>query len=985
MIAALAAMMAKKTVPAMPGGDGGRPPTGGNQQQRLTIDQITATSWWAISNIANLQWTGVIEDQSVERHASANGANNVWFQASFPTPLGYPLGTQKFVVRAAASASGMNIVVALYEAGTFKANLATVALTTSAAVYEIPWDASLLSDNTGAGVEIRITLQDSVANQYYTFWWVAWDVNFSGTPVGAEWDTELPVAAVNATNAWSITDLPDIQDYDAANPDATTSDRGSANGATVWARFDFDTPPAPLTGTQTFKVRARGSSSGLNIIVKVAENGTVKKTFATQALTTSFTTYTFTWDASILSDSSGAGVQIEVHLSDSVASQVYFFSFISWVAHMSGAWTGLVVNGQLKEPFQQIDLNTSGTTDLTRPWNFYFEQANLRTFTNHGARQYWTRDGETKGGNTISGHLTAAGHGSPPHLHKIVDGVLRLQAYPAPSALANALTTELGGYQITHVAGMISTERSLARSRGIWSVRVRRGLSTRGVRLLVELVPSNGSQSPKIRFADLCGVPFLESDSPQYRTELIGWTNNPSFLASGAVRSGQMVRLDENAFEAQNFHTYEVQINDDGQITFSRDGIVSRIQENQFPGTSWYLAIALEANSTMTAHSPAAPTYVEVDHVDIRAITPTIRWPAGWPAQPPLRSFHGIGVPFNFYYNEQGQLVWQPLRDYNAWLGRPANICKVWSNWDRAGSATWDDVAGGAGTSDSTWAGQLNELNPNRAFDPNYWPVTDPIVFGLTGVPYSHSNQRTGSSWGRPGIWQEIARGDYDQYYVRLFRRIAYRCGQIGRDPRTVVIRWNWEANGDWYSHSIGPDKAGFINAWRRCMDLMRKAVGSVLGAGKSFMIEFGPSRALRFGDMTSERLWNIYPGDDWVDIVGLGIHDFVGIKVQADWDSMLHYPDTRYHEKLEGILDWFDFGISRGKWVGTSEIESNYVPRKYFPKTENMHVMWTTGFEPVRQRYDGKFLYFIYLWTGASAMNRPDNWGQPYKDLYGP
>jgi hypothetical protein len=168
-------------------------------------------------------------------------------------------------------------------------------------------------------------------------------------------------------------------------------------------------------------------------------------------------------------------------------------------------------------------------------------------------------------------------------------------------------------------------------------------------------------------------------------------------------------------------------------------------------------------------------------------------------------------------------------------------------------------------------------------------------------------------------------------------------------------------------------------------MDIMRNAVGGVLGAGKSFMIEFGPSRHLRFGNQTSERLWNIYPGDDWVDIVGMGIHDNVGITVQADWDGMLHYPSIMFGEKFEGIRDWFDFGVSRGKWVGTSEIESNYQARQYFPKTQNMNVMWTTGFEPLRQRYDGKFLYFIYLWTGDSALNRPDNWGQPYKDLYKP
>ena len=112
--------------------------------------------------------------------------------------------------------------------------------------------------------------------------------------------------------------------------------------------------------------------------------------------------------------------------------------------------------------------------------------------------------------------------------------------------------------------------------------------------------------------------------------------------------------------------------------------------------------------------------------------------PPGWGSVPPLGCWHGIGQPFSFAYNNQGQLIWQPLRDYNNWLGRPANIAKVWGNTTRTGCPNWDAVAGGAGSSDATWAGQLNEVNPNRAFDPAYWPIANPIVIALTAVPWSH-------------------------------------------------------------------------------------------------------------------------------------------------------------------------------------------------------------------------------------------------------
>ncbi len=592
-----------------------------------------------------------------------------------------------------------------------------------------------LSASTGSYVVHAVRRGDAPSREQWQDAWAEITTNGGGTWRGwddtgdasgvARTDCHLPLAFTIAgsverlgvstligTSAWNFGDVTRLAD-DAGVGDGATEARAVAGGATVWAHLGFATPVRPPSGQQTFRVRVRCSTSGGSLKAELLEGGTVRRDLGTQAVPTSFTTLAFTWDAALLADPSGAGVEIRVWLVDALTSGFYSIEAIDWLADPAGS--------------------TGGT-----------------------------------GGG--------------------------------------------GG----------------------------------------------GSQ--------------------------------PS-------------------------------------------------------------------------------------------------WPAGWGARPALGSHHGIGQAFNFSYNSQGQLVWQPLRDYDAWLGRPSNIVKVWPNMSPSGIADWDGVAGGAGSSDSSWGGQLNELNPTRAFDPTYWPVANPFVLALTAVPLSHSNVQNSSTgqWGRPGIWSEIAGGAYDVYYQRLFRRLATRCGATGRDPRTVVLRWCWEANGTWYPHSIGPDKANFVLAWRRCIDLMRSSVAAVLGAGKSFMVEFGPAGHLRFGNGASERLWNIYPGDDWVDICGLGIHDQVGITVQADWDKYLRHPATIAGTAFEGILDWFDFAVSRGKWVGTSEIESNYIARNYFPKTQNMNVMWTTGFEQVRRRYDGRFVYFIYLWTGDSALKRADGWGEPYRQLYKP
>lgn len=365
-------------------------------------------------------------------------------------------------------------------------------------------------------------------------------------------------------------------------------------------------------------------------------------------------------------------------------------------------------------------------------------------------------------------------------------------------------------------------------------------------------------------------------------------------------------------------------------------------------------------------------------------------WPQGWGSMPALKSHFGPGLllPDSSY----GQQKW------NEWInffnGRVPDIV---AGLGLASTATWDDIAGGAGTSDTTFSGQL-------AYYPSYfntqiWPANKPVVLYLVGVPYSHRNvwQEGGATrWRDPSIWSNIKNGEFDVYYRRLFRRLATRCGQTGRDPNTLVIRWCGENTAWWKPDSIGPDKQSFIDGFRRTVDIMRQEVGNVLGQGKRFLIEFGPTFHMTFGQGPAvERMWNVYPGDDWVDVVGMGIHDHKGMRVQQDWDAML-VKNNYLGDWVEGYRDWYDFGASRNKWLGTSEICSNvntYPPTNpIHPRTESNTVFWTNGFEVLRRRYDGRFLYFCYMFVGGDRNRtdalvtqpwQPDGWGEPIRLLY--
>ncbi len=690
--------------------------------------------------------------------------------------------------------------------------------------------------------------------------WRGWDD--AGDPSGiARTDCHLPIAftiagslerlgvdSLVANANFPITDIRRLAE-DAGVGDDLVATRAVANGQTVWAHFGFPTPTRPPIGRQLFRIRARCSVTGGAIRVELFENGAFRANLGTQAVGTTLATLTFPWDAALLSDRSGAGVELRLWLVDTLASGHYAIDAIDWLADPDGATSG----------------DSGGSTNLRLPVNAVLARENWDAFDLDNLRE-------------------------PAH-----QGDGRGTAVPATGSTYSALRL---GFEDP-------------------------------------VPPLSGTQHFRVRIR--CTAP--------------GGSLRAWLYEGGALkRDFGTVQLNGTDFQTLTFAWNASEISNRNQVEIKLVVVRNRQSgEYVLDAVDWLVNVAGGQSS----------------------------WPAGWGPRPPLGSHHGLGQAFNLPNSN-----WQPLTQYNNWLGRPANIAKAWALASGPNMDSWDDVAGGAGDDITVFTGQFNDPNPQACFNNNIWPVNLPVVLACYCVPdhSSFRNVTNYTTWRNPSIWSEIKTGTYDTFIRRMWRRLAYRCQYSGRDPRTLVIRFCHEANGNWYPWSIGPDKQSFIDGWRRCIDLMREEFRNVLGqSAPSPLIEFGPARHLRFGAGSSERLWNIYPGDDWVDIVGLGIHDHTGITIQAHWDAML----TKSGD-MEGIREWFDFGASRNKWLGTSEIECNYEPRQYFPKTENMNVFWTTGFEPLRQRYDGRFLYFIYLWWTPSYLIRPDGWGEPYRQLYG-
>ncbi len=143
------------------------------------------------------------------------------------------------------------------------------------------------------------------------------------------------------------------------------------------------------------------------------------------------------------------------------------------------------------------------------------------------------------------------------------------------------------------------------------------------------------------------------------------------------------------------------------------------------------------------------------------------------------------------------------------------------------------------------------------------------VVFSVPLIPSDGSTLGLGAS------------GAYDYHFTNLAQKlVAYGYGD-------ATIRLGWEMNGNWFAWYGGNDPASFVTYWRRAVDAMRVV------SGASFRFDWNP---IVGGSYPADVL---YPGDDWVDVIGLDVYD------QGWWPGW-EDPTNRWNE-----LVWQPFGLA--------------------------------------------------------------------------
>ena len=131
--------------------------------------------------------------------------------------------------------------------------------------------------------------------------------------------------------------------------------------------------------------------------------------------------------------------------------------------------------------------------------------------------------------------------------------------------------------------------------------------------------------------------------------------------------------------------------------------------------------------------------------------------------------------------------------------------------------------------------------------------------------------QNTGYSmiWGvpmLPGSGASLAvgaTGAYNQYFVTLAQAMV--AGGQGNS----IIRMGWEFNGGWFPWAANGQAANFVAYWQQIVTAMRSVPGA------NFQFEWNPTR----GDLGVGNLADYYPGDAYVDLIGMDVYD-------TDWGT---------------------------------------------------------------------------------------------------
>ncbi|MFG2552956.1 glycosyl hydrolase [Streptomyces sp. NPDC048581] len=224
-------------------------------------------------------------------------------------------------------------------------------------------------------------------------------------------------------------------------------------------------------------------------------------------------------------------------------------------------------------------------------------------------------------------------------------------------------------------------------------------------------------------------------------------------------------------------------------------------------------------------------------------------------------------------YLHYGPVGLQRMKQLSRWLG--GHELRVGHTY-LPGDA-WNNIEGAHGFLDS-WAKWRKEK-------------ADRLL--VLNVPMMERNEENVPDWTVRKLLRSAASGAFDDHFEVLAERLV----DLGV-PDTVIVL-GWEMNGVTYTHRCAPDPDTWKRYWQRIVTVMRSV------PGQKFRFDFAPSRG-----MDAVPWPECYPGDEYVDILGMDAYDQPsGLdfdeQVSEPYGLQHHVDFARKHRKPISYPEW--------------------------------------------------------------------------------
>jgi hypothetical protein len=161
---------------------------------------------------------------------------------------------------------------------------------------------------------------------------------------------------------------------------------------------------------------------------------------------------------------------------------------------------------------------------------------------------------------------------------------------------------------------------------------------------------------------------------------------------------------------------------------------------------------------------------------------------------------------------------------------------------------------------------------------------------------------------------QLCARGELDDEW----QKFAFNAKARGRSGEDTVVSLAHEFNGTWFPWN--PGNVG-VETWKGCWRHVYTAIKSASDLKVAWVFSATDHRG-KEGDYAVDNAWDAYPGDDYVDIIGVNRYGFrkLGAFESTNWRDTCSNPQdlcaaaryARTHHKQLAVPEW---SIDRGKY----------------------------------------------------------------------